>query len=531
MQNIVLLSDGTGNTATKGRGTNVWKLYEALDTHEHQHDPGKVKQLAYYDDGVGTEQNKLLRLLGGALGWGLSRNVRQLYTALCRSYEPGDRIYLFGFSRGAYTVRTLAGMIVSCGILRRDRWKDDAELHDLVKQAYRCFRLQFSTVQGKYLSRFRARAPRWMRALGGREAEDVLADFRKKHSIVHEQHAPNGRPWIRFMGVWDTVDAVGLPVDLLADALNAFVWPFKFPDFVLCQQVQKACHALAIDDERRTFHPVMWNEENEIKPEEGTEPRIEQVWFAGVHSNVGGGYPKQGMSLVSLNWMMAKAEQQGLRFEKNVSDDYHRAQNVLDKLYNSRSGLKVYYRYAPRDIAKICRENHVVPKIHLSTLDRIALGTLGYAPGNLPASFEVLPTHTRVQVPGEDPATLSGLVGKIIGTGSEEKPLLLQRKGVRGTVRARQYLHALFLAATIAIALLPLYAPPLVYGLPGWVEKWLGRICSLVPFETYAYNLIVGYPYVLLAPLVFFFAGLALRLRCQKEFTAYWRSVMPWPWR
>jgi uncharacterized protein (DUF2235 family) len=106
---IIVCSDGTGNTAIKGRGTNVFKLFEAVDLNGHRYDPTLTPQIAIYDDGVGTENFKPLKIFAGATGWGLSRNVKHLYKELARVYDPGDEIYMFGFSRGAFTVRTLAG--------------------------------------------------------------------------------------------------------------------------------------------------------------------------------------------------------------------------------------------------------------------------------------------------------------------------------------------------------------------------------------------------------------------------------------
>ena len=107
---IVICSDGTGNSAIKGRGTNVFKLFEAVDLETHKFDPDATPQIAIYDDGVGTEKFKPLKILSGATGWGLSRNVKHLYKELARIYDPGDDIYMFGFSRGAFTVRTLVGL-------------------------------------------------------------------------------------------------------------------------------------------------------------------------------------------------------------------------------------------------------------------------------------------------------------------------------------------------------------------------------------------------------------------------------------
>ena len=113
-KNIVLCSDGTGNTAIKARGTNVFKLYEAVDIQGHKYDQTLKPQVAFYDDGVGTSRLTPLKLIGGAFGFGFRKNVKDLYTELAHVYEPGDHIYLFGFSRGAYTVRALSGMIEYC---------------------------------------------------------------------------------------------------------------------------------------------------------------------------------------------------------------------------------------------------------------------------------------------------------------------------------------------------------------------------------------------------------------------------------
>ncbi|HET8647847.1 MAG TPA: DUF2235 domain-containing protein, partial [Vicinamibacteria bacterium] len=194
---------------------------------------------------------------------------------------------------------------------------------------------------------------------------------------------------VRFVGVWDTVDAVGLPFHL-SDVLNTVVYRFKFPDQRLSPIVDEACHALAMDDERHSFHPLLWDVRQDPNP-----GRIDQVWFAGAHSNVGGGYPKQGMSLVALDWMMAKAEAAGLRLVPTDRRAYRDHANVDDKLYDPRSGAGVFYRWKVRDIAAICAQNGVAPQVHVSVLERIAHGTDDYSPGNLP--FEA-----RVVVTGDD---------------------------------------------------------------------------------------------------------------------------------
>src|SRR5690349_514860 len=149
-KNIVICSDGTGNQDIKGRGTNVFKLFEAIDLNGHRTDPGLDPQIAFYDDGVGTEDLKALRILGGGAGLGLARNVRRLYTDLARVYDPGDRIFLFGFSRGAFTVRTLAGMIATCGILNggdvNNRYVSTAQgLEDAVDRVYEAYRARYDS--------------------------------------------------------------------------------------------------------------------------------------------------------------------------------------------------------------------------------------------------------------------------------------------------------------------------------------------------------------------------------------------------
>jgi uncharacterized protein (DUF2235 family) len=143
-KNIVLCSDGTGNRGGKTRGTNVWAIFNAvwrgLDCRGQL---APRSQVAFYDDGVGTQSMLLLKILGGAFGWGYSRNIRQLYKALVTAYDRGDAIYVFGFSRGAYTVRGLVDMVMSCGILNRHQFYSSAELDDAVWTVFRAYRDQY----------------------------------------------------------------------------------------------------------------------------------------------------------------------------------------------------------------------------------------------------------------------------------------------------------------------------------------------------------------------------------------------------
>jgi len=383
-KHIVICSDGTGNTAIKGRGTNVFKLYEAVDLEGHRTDGKKPAQIGFYDDGVGTGRLKALAILAGAFGIGLSRNVRQLYTDLARVYEPGDRLFLFGFSRGAFTVRTLSGFIAACGIMDR-RHRECTSDDQLQRRVYRAYRA--------YRNRYGTRLMQLIRG-GWTDAPESVVKVRRKWAVQHEGDRGGAEPWqvpIAFVGVWDTVDAVGFPVPWLADLWNTAVYRFKFPDHVLGPMVERARHALAIDDERHTFHPLLWDEKPKDDHKKKPEPdRIKQVWFSGVHCNVGGGYPKQGMSLVSLAWMMEEAEAAGLRFSPLDRQLYHERQNVYDKLYDSRSGLAFFYRYLPRDVDRLCTDHSLTPKIHSSAVERILHAPQGYAPGNIPARMKMV---------------------------------------------------------------------------------------------------------------------------------------------
>lgn len=371
-KNIVICSDGTGNSAIKGRGTNVFKLFEAIDLNGHRTNPELDPQIAFYDDGVGTEELKILKILGGAAGVGLARNVRQLYRELARVYDPGDRIFLFGFSRGAFTVRTLAGMIATCGILNGSdvsRLPTAEALKDAVDRTYDAYRAGYDS----YLTQFVGWLLRW-------------PDRKTSVERLHRQYPFHLSVPIAFVGVWDTVDAVGMPF-ALGGVVNRWIYQFKFSTQELSERVTHACHALAIDDERKSFAPVLWNEQD--------RGRIEQVWFAGVHSNVGGGYPKQGMSLVAFEWMLRRAMDLSdgtLRVQPLDLELYRGHANVDDKLYDPRAGRGIFYRWAPRDIAALCRANNVQPKVHLSVVERIAHGTEDYAPGNVPLNASVVIT-------------------------------------------------------------------------------------------------------------------------------------------
>ena len=402
-KNIIVCSDGTGNTAIKGRGTNVFKLFEAVDLHGHRTNAAFEPQLAIYDDGVGTESFKPLKLLGGAAGWGLGKNVRQLYKELARIYDPGDRIFLFGFSRGAFTVRTLAGMITRCGILRAGETESRAELDAAVAETYAAYRAGYDSTLTRLVGR----------VLGWKDRSSAIAEL---HARYEDKFHTD--PRIAFIGVWDTVDAVGMPLPV-SDWFNRRIYQFKFRTQDLSDRVDRAVHALAIDDARKSFTPVLWSQ----LPADAD--RIEQVWFAGAHSNVGGGYPKQGMSLVALEWLLQKAAECKLHVQKLDLEMVRGHASVDDKLYEPRSGLGIFYRWAPRRIRELCPEG-TSPKIHLSVLERLAHGTDDYAPGNLPFDATVVFTPSGDSAADQFARRRAAAVQSVLGRAAPGKPDLLE---------------------------------------------------------------------------------------------------------
>lgn len=246
MKRLVVCCDGTWNTASKAAPTNVVRLHEAV---AERGDDG-VDQRSYYVEGVGTKP--LQRMVGGVLGLGLSANVQEAYRFLVESFEPGDELFLVGFSRGAYTARSLAGLVRNVGVLRREHGTRQDE-------AYALYRDRAEHPDGEVSASFRAR---WS----------------------HETR-------IRVVGVWDTVGSLGVPLGGL-DVVRRVNRRWQFHDTSLSSRVDAAFHAVALDERRKAFVPTLWQPLQEA-PQTG-EQRVEQVWFSGVHSDVGGGYAERG---------------------------------------------------------------------------------------------------------------------------------------------------------------------------------------------------------------------------------------------
>jgi uncharacterized protein (DUF2235 family) len=342
-KSIFLFADGTGNSSAKLFKTNVWRMYEALDLGRPAE--GYRTQVAYYDNGVGTSNFRPLRLLGGIFGIGLKANVLRLYGFLCQNYRPGDRIYAFGFSRGAFTIRLLVGLVTSQGIIQKEN--DEPVPQYQVKDAYRHF---CRTLRPH-------RWPRWLALMVQHIRDQFHRDWwitlRRKGYRQLDRHPAE----VEFVGVWDTVAAYGGPFAEFTRGIDDWVWPLALPDYKLSTKVKKARHALSLDDERDAFQPLLWDEHHEQQlVDSGTvaKDRLKQVWFSGVHSDVGGGYPDESLSYIPLLWMMDELSPEGSKEAAFLDSFVQRAKDLANSggpIHDSRAGLASYYRYQPRKLA------------------------------------------------------------------------------------------------------------------------------------------------------------------------------------
>lgn len=235
--------------------------------------------MIFYEAGVGTEQGFSLR--GGALGRGMWRHILDCYRFLVHNYVEGDQIYIFGFSRGALNARSLSGLIRNSGILKRGH-------EDFEKDAL-----------ALYCGYDPGTTP---------DAEKCM-EFRAAHSY---------EPDIEFVGVWDTVGALGIPgLDGSFRFFKGLDW--QFHDGTLSHRIKRARHAMAIHEHRLEFLPTLWELPADLK---GDPDRLKQVWFTGAHSDVGGGYPEHQLSDLSLGWMIEEATKAGLVFGMDAVPNY-----------------------------------------------------------------------------------------------------------------------------------------------------------------------------------------------------------------
>ena len=298
MKRLVLCFDGTWNTLRDTAAlTNVVKLANLVTVNENN-----VEQISYYNSGVGGG-GPIDRYLGGLFGVGLKNNVKRGLTFLALNYEDGDEIYLFGFSRGAYTARAVAGVIGTAGIPRdisntEKHWETYQEIAKL-----------------RSGQRYPKGTPKRLKADAAMDAlKEKLIPFARN---TNDDDTRLVEVRIKCVGVWDTVGAYGIPLGFgLSSLARSFTyWTRGFRDTHFGTTVDLGLHAVAIDERRRPFAPTFWTRRPDIPPDQ--QIPVEQVWFAGVHSNIGGGYDDRGLSDLALVWMMAEVQKRtGLRFNE-----------------------------------------------------------------------------------------------------------------------------------------------------------------------------------------------------------------------
>lgn len=327
-KNIVICADGTWNrpeAEADDVATNVLRLARAISPFAAAGEPQHV----FYDWGIGSYYD---RVRGGITGLGIHKNIMDGYRYIVQNYAPGSRIYLFGFSRGAYTVRSLCGLINNCGILKRA----DARL---IQAAFE-----------HYKRKGEAHKP----------SGKASVTFRRDHS-----HASRA---IHFVGVWDTVGALGVPFSVM----GLFDSDDEFYDTKLGDNVRIARHAMAIDERREDFEPTLW------QPRQGLD--LAQVWFAGSHGDVGGGYAPDDAGLlasdVPLTWMLEEAGKAGLGIETHLP----RSVRISDtaQLHKSR---RLIYR-AKRPFERPLDLPGIPTGVHVSVLSRRRRDP-AYRPANL----------------------------------------------------------------------------------------------------------------------------------------------------
>ena len=318
MKRIAICCDGTWNTLNAENVTNVVISAQAI-LPIGKKGRSNVPQTVYYDEGVGTSSTpiigKLDKWFGGAFGWGLMKNVEQAYRYLVFNYQPGDEIYIFGFSRGAFTARSLAGLIRNCGIIKQEH-------APAIGEAVKLYRDRDAHPDADESMEFRARLCPHL----------YLND---KELAWREKHRPDlPKPTqltIDYIGVWDTVGAMGVPGHLMVAGL--FNRKYAFHDAELSSSVKRARHAVAIDERRRTFAPALWknlptlNGRAEVDHYDDDNAHFQQKWFPGEHGGVGGGGYYRGHSHAALLWVLDGASKAGLNLEQTVLVD---AQKLVD---------------------------------------------------------------------------------------------------------------------------------------------------------------------------------------------------------
>ena len=340
MRRLIVCCDGTWKTADHESPTNIAKLRRAV----RPSDDRGITQVVFYDEGAGT--GDLFGRIKGAFGAGLSRSVLDGYAFLVENYEPGDEIYLFGFSRGAFTARSIAGLMRKCGLLEKAH---AGRLHE----AYTLYRKRDSSADSDEAKRFRAS---WARPI---------------HDFSDDPHGVR----IRCIGVFDTVGSLGVPAGIFRSLMRH---RYQFHDGRLSSRVEHGFHALAIDEKRHFFEPALWT----TRP--GAKQIVEQVWFAGVHANVGGGAPVSTASDCALLWMILRTSAAcGIAYDPALVAQLRFTS--LATLHESRTGFYEWFPALRRAIGTTDTE-----AVHFTAEDRYKL-VRTYRPPKLQAYLDGRP--------------------------------------------------------------------------------------------------------------------------------------------
>ncbi|MFO1208335.1 MAG: DUF2235 domain-containing protein [Amaricoccus sp.] len=338
MTRLIVCCDGTWNTPDQREmglpaPTNVVKFANALVRSDEQQ--------VYYHPGVGTDGSRLDRLKGGGLGRGLDDNVKSAYHWLACTWRKGDSIWLLGFSRGAYTARSVGGMISRCGLLDLDPEGSttDAAGWKAVDEAFDTYR-----AKGE------------MTATADMPFHNVAVGSSTLHSMP-----------VGFIGVWDTVGALGVPADLALLRLIDDPRRHSFHDTELSPVVAHARHAVAMDEQRASFGPTLWTN---VDPKRD----VKQLWFPGVHGDVGGGYARSDLSDGALGWMMDEAGRLGLEFRKGIRERLK--PDALGVLHDSLTGLFRRLWTRPRAVPRVGAE---APLLHESARKRFSGASFDHA--------------------------------------------------------------------------------------------------------------------------------------------------------
>ncbi len=326
MKRIIICSDGTWNRPERlGKDdypTNVLKFARGVAPKSKD----GTKQVVFYDWGIGSYHDSFG---GGAFGKGLDKNVMDAYRFLVHNYEKGDEVYLFGFSRGAYTARSICGLLNNCHILKSTEASRVEEAFNLYKNPKHSPNGTFSKA------------------------------WRKEYSL------PNSGK-VKFVGVWDTVGAMGLPFTFFGLVKDKHM----FYDRKLGSNIKVARHALSLDERRNDFEPTIWEQRPGVD--------LKQVWFSGVHSDVGGGYKpdkdKTVLADIPMMWLMKESSAFGLSFEK-----YLTVKN-LNALASKHEEYKGKYKLLGKFVRSIPQQNVIQTLVHESVHERYTKSRYKSAP-------------------------------------------------------------------------------------------------------------------------------------------------------